>query len=86
MSTNAEFCLKHGAELPYDASDKWWASDGMPAPKADDWAHAAARGVLADLEDRRGIKWELEKVDEETRVEIIQSIAAIIRLASKEQS
>lgn len=71
----AERTLAHGVRFPYDAD----------APRRQglviDWAHAAALGVLADLLDRRGVKWELEKVDPETRVEIVRSLAAIIRLA-----
>lgn len=75
--------LKHGAEFPYDAGSDFW-EDRVPSPKpADDWAHAAARGVLADLLDRRGIKWALddENIDYATRAEIVQSLAAIIRQA-----
>lgn len=73
--------LQHGAEFPYDAGADFW-EDRAPTPQpATDWAHAAARGVLADLLDRRGIKWELEKVDYDVRVELTHSMAAIIRQA-----
>lgn len=73
--------LKHGADFPYDAgADFWEDRERNPSP-ATDWAHAAARGVLADLTDRRGIKWELEKVDHDVRVELVQSVATIIRQA-----
>lgn len=50
----------------------------MPPPPTD-WAHAAARGVLADLLDRKGIKHGFTDVEEDTRVEIVQSLAEIIR-------
>ena len=74
--------LQHGAEFPYDAPDKWWRDDGdLPPPPADDWAHAAARGVLANLSDRRGIKQELNSVDEDVRVQLVADLAAIIRAA-----
>ena len=63
--------LEHGAKFPYDG-------DGP----AIDWAHAAARGVLADLCDRRGVKHELREVDDDVRVELVASIAAIIRAAA----
>lgn len=86
MDVNAQIALNHGAEFPYDASDGWWDSDAAFAPPAVDWAHRAARGVMADLKARRGIKWELEKVDEETRVEIVRALAEIIRVAQKEES
>lgn len=70
--------LDQGAKYPYDDGDS-----NLTPPPAIDWAHAAARGVLADLLDRRGIKGSLdnEEIDHETRVEIVQSLAAIIRLA-----
>lgn len=40
-----------------------------------------ARGVVADLQDRRAIKWGFGDIDEEIRVEIISSLADIIRAA-----
>ena len=78
--TIAQHRPEHGAEFPYDGKDQK-GSEIHPAIPATDWAHAAARGVLADLCDRRGIKWELAKVDEETRIELTASMAEIIRLA-----
>ena len=78
----ALYALRHGAEHPYDAPDTWREKDAAePPPMAVDWAHAAARGILADLNGRRGIKWELAEVEEETRVELTASLAAIIRIA-----
>ncbi|RMT37171.1 hypothetical protein ALP50_200248 [Pseudomonas syringae pv. spinaceae] len=75
---SAKSSLEMGAEFPYDDSD-------TPSP-AVDWAHAAARGVLADLGDRRGVGQELEQVDDETRVELVQAVAEIIRLAHQTNS
>jgi hypothetical protein len=69
-----ETTLKHGQEFPYDES----------AGPSKDWAHAAARGVIADLADRRGIKNGFYDVDEDIREEIVASLAEIIRLAHKE--
>jgi hypothetical protein len=86
MSTNAERCLKHGAEYPYDASDEWRESEDENPPAAADWAHAAARGVIADLSDRGAIDNALGHIDEETRVEIVQSLAAIIRVAAEKRA
>lgn len=77
----AKHRLEHGARYPYDAGADFWEDRTKELPPATDWAHAAARGVLADLLDRRGIKWELEKVDHEVRAELTQSMAEIIRLA-----
>ena len=72
--------LEHGAQYPYDGTFE----ENSPPTPATDWAHAAARGVLADLSDRRGIKWELDKVEHDVRVELVNSVAAIIRLAHAE--
>jgi hypothetical protein len=74
--------LELGANFPYDAGADFWEDRNPKPPPATDWAHAAARGVLADLLDRRGIKWELEKVDHDVRTELTQSLAEIIRLAN----
>ncbi|HGY9634365.1 hypothetical protein ACLPJG_26655 [Pseudomonas aeruginosa] len=75
--------LEMGEKFPYD--DFPDDDSAMPSP-AVDWAHAAARGVLADLEGRRGVGQELEQVDDETRVELVQSVAEIIRLAHQTKS
>lgn len=60
-----------GNLYPYDGDKK----------QKPDWAHKAARGVIADLCDRRGIKWGFNDVDEDVRVEIVESLAEIIRVA-----
>lgn len=73
-----------GQKYPYDATDAWWSADAENPPPADDWAHSAARAVLADLTDRRGIKHELEGIDEEIRAEIVQALAAVIRYSHEE--
>ena len=77
-----EIRLKSGKEFPYDAPDEWWQTAGdPPPPPPKDWAVAAARGVIADLQDRRGIKWGFDNIDQETRAEIVNSLADIIRTA-----
>lgn len=73
--------IEHGAEFPFDAPDSFWeVADSQPPPAKDD-AYRAARGVLADLQDRGGIKYGFEGIDEETRIEIVESLASIIRQA-----
>ena len=67
--------LKHGAVYPY--------AQGYEIRDA---ADAAAMGIAVDLCDRRGIKWEMGKVDDEVRHEIIHAHAAIIREAMKNGS
>ena len=80
--TMAQRALDLGNERPYDAPDDWWDQDIRKAPPAPvDWAHTAARAIIYDLGDRRGIKNEIEQVDEETRVELVASMAEIIRAA-----
>lgn len=73
--------LEQGARYPYDATDNWWKDAGVAAPPAADWAHHAARGIMADLTDRRGIKYSFDNIDEDVRIEIVTSLAEIIRIA-----
>ena len=79
MMDIAKHTLTRGTNYPYDAPDDWTFDDG-PLP-ASDWAHVAARGVIADLCDRGGIKHGFNNIDEEIRVEIVSSLASIIRAA-----
>jgi hypothetical protein len=81
MSEYAAKRLRMGSEYPYDASDEFWEDGIIKAPEEVDWAHFAARGVIADLMDRRAIKRGFERVDEEIRREIVESLADIIRTA-----
>lgn len=77
----AKFAISHGNKFPYDAPDSWWEKGkGNPFPDAD-YAEKAARGILADLCDRRGIKQGFVDIDEEIRLQIVQNMAAIIRAA-----
>jgi hypothetical protein len=79
--SDAEIHIEHGNKYPYDAPDSWWQkSDGNPPPPADK-AHAAARGIISDLKDRRDIKHQFDNVDEEVRSELVETHAAIIRTA-----
>jgi hypothetical protein len=77
-----DISLKHGDRFPYDVPDSWEdGENGETLFPAQDWAHRAARGVIADLSDRRDIKRGFEQVDEEIRAEIVTSLADIIRAA-----
>lgn len=76
--TGAQISLKFSDDYPYEIDlDENPEADLKPS----DWAHRAARGVLADLCDRRGIKWELQKVDMDTRKDMVSAMSEIIRLA-----
>jgi hypothetical protein len=77
---NAKLCLKRGDRHPYDDPNRY-NDDGIPPVPAHDWAHRAARGILEDLGDRRGIKHELEMIDDDVRIELTESLAEIIRQA-----
>jgi len=93
----ARIRVEQGAESPYDAPDNWRinsmgakvdSSFDLPStlpspPPATDWAHAAARGVMAELSDRTGIKNHLNVVEESVRVELVEALADIIRHADK---
>ena len=77
-------CLYRASMWPYDAPDSWITSDGdTPPPIAEKWSIAAARAIIYNLLDRRGIKQELQwyKIDEDVRAEIIKTIAMIIDMA-----
>lgn len=80
---SAKSDISHGNRFPFDASNDWWHSSGGKPPKPADWAHAAARGIIKNLQGRQGIKHELQeqKIDEETRKEIVETLAEIIRTA-----
>jgi hypothetical protein len=83
---DAKHRLEMGEQFPYDGGEGFWEDENgtAKAPPSEDWIHRAARGVLADLTDRRGIKHELEQVDHDVRADIVASIREIIRLAHEE--
>ena len=79
--TDAKHHLKGGADHPFDQTDE--EEERGTCKPATDWAHAAARGVIHNLCDRRKIKWGFDDIDEEVRIEIVESLAEIIREAAK---
>ena len=80
MIDHAERSFDIGNKWPYDAPARWEST--MPLPPVD-WAHQAARGILYDLGDRGGIKHAFRDIDEDVRVDIVEAMAAIIRVAHK---
>jgi hypothetical protein len=74
-----------GNQYPYDAPDGWREDDDAVPPPPKDWAHSAARGIIADLCDRRGTKQEFRGISEEVRADIVESLAAIIRVSYEER-
>lgn len=79
--------LLHGDRFPYDhlQDEDWDGKDGEKLFPPVDWAHRAARGVIANLLDRRTVKWALEDVDADVRQEMIATLAQIIRDAHDAQ-
>jgi hypothetical protein len=69
----AQISYRIGNLYPYDDTQ-----DGVPDPH---WTVMAARGVLADLQDRQGIKHGFVNVDCDIRAEIVARLAEIILLA-----
>lgn len=83
---SVKWSIRMGSEYPFDAPNSWWYVDGAEGgepPPAESWAHVAARGIIANLSDRRGIKQELQvtQIDEDVRIEIVNTIAMIIGVA-----
>lgn len=72
----AQRTLAHSAKFPYVE---------MPSAPLDA-AERAALAICYDLCDRRGIKREMEDVDDDTRRVIVAQMAAIIRLARQSES
>jgi hypothetical protein len=86
--------LQRADRVPFDSSDEWydiaaWAEEDEETnpPPAKDWAHRAARGIVEELSDDRGTALETafhrERVDEGTRIELVEVIAEVIRQAYK---
>lgn len=79
MTTEAKRMLDIGARFPFDATDEWRNSEGVEPPPPADWAHAAARGILADLTDHQDLVDQLGNLAEDVRAELTVEIARIIR-------
>lgn len=80
----AEFSLNHGRDFPFDAGEVWWNGKGDNPPAAVDRSHAAARGIFADLTDRRGIKQTLNELSHPTRAALVKQVAHVIRSTPQE--
>lgn len=68
----AKDLLEFGVKYPYDADDSGATRQG-------DWADKVARGIIADLTDRRDIKHGFNRVDHDIRCEIVETLASIVR-------
>lgn len=73
-----ESAIRRANEFPYDGYD----DDGeIAALQHTGWPETAARAIIGDLSDRRGIKHGFDNIDFEIRQEIVAHLAAIIRYA-----
>ena len=84
---DARQSLHSGEHYPFDAPDEWiemYSASRLP-PEAKDYAHRAARGIVANLMDRRGVKNGFNRIDEDMRIDIVEDIAAIVREAVKDE-
>ena len=70
--------IGQGRKWPYDNPVEEWGERG--GVLAETWEVAAARGIINNLLDRRGIKQELarDRIDLDVRQEIVAAIAMII--------
>ncbi|MGP8432922.1 hypothetical protein ACT2FY_38530 [Paraburkholderia fungorum] len=94
LAEMAVTALARGDERPFDASQAWheenWHRDPAASPPpAEDWAHRAARGIVKELSDDHGVRLEeafhLERISEEDRRAIIETMTVIIRQAWRER-
>lgn len=81
---NADWIIKHGNKFAYDRMDN---DDDHSTRSGTHWSIIAARAVLSDLGDRRGVGHELDAVDEDIREEMVVALAEVIALteANREQ-
>jgi hypothetical protein len=73
--------IERGECFPFDGSDEFWSSDiSVPPAPSRDWIHVAARGIMADVTDRRGIKQAFQVCDwlEADRVKLVNDLCEII--------
>lgn len=78
--------LNSGMRYPFDAEER--GADDPILPEPGDWAMRAARGIIDDFDDRGAAMNEAfhpEKIELETRIEIIDVMAAIMREALRRE-
>ena len=83
----AQWMLEHGDNVPFDPH-RPAGEDDLLVPDYGDWAVRAARGIIAEYSDRGAEFNEAfhpERVAEDTRIEIIDIMAAIIREALRQE-
>jgi len=90
LEQHARQQLAYGDTAPFDdalSGEQAFNCDGNPVTLDQDWAVRAARGIIANFEDRGASFNEAfhpEKINHETRLEIVEVMAAVIREALKQ--
>lgn len=81
---NTDAILNRASDFPYDAPDRWQEGRDMrKAPRAQDWAHLAARGILTYLTEQNAIGDYFACLPEAARKDMTESISQIIRAAER---
>jgi len=78
--------LREGRRAPFDGD--YPEDEDVILPEPGDWAIRAARGIIDDFDDRGAAMndaFHIEKIDHETRIEIIDVMAAIMREALRRE-
>jgi hypothetical protein len=82
--TRAQRRLLQSELSPFDASDAWRTNGNRDdPPKAKNWAHAAARACIAELQERQGIAPAFDGISEVNRSELVHTLSQIIRAAQE---
>lgn len=76
QETAAQMALSHGAEFPFDQVRV--PENALPSPPSD-VAVTIARGMFADLTDRRGIRQELDACDDAACLSLFRLSVEVIR-------
>lgn len=78
--------LRGGSKAPFDAD--YSGEEDAILPDPGDWAMRAARAIIDDFDDRAAAlneAFHIEKIEHETRIEIIDVMAAIMREALRQE-
>lgn len=70
-----------GNAYPYDAPDNWWRNTTAREIPPRNWAHAAARGVMAELRTDPNDIHRIQDADQIARDRLVHMLELIIRAA-----
>ena len=82
LINRAQVALRYGAQMPVDIDiPREMDPDDFKPPRCGDWALRAARGVVAEMQGRVGIKEVVAESDPEQIKDFLKVVAEIIRVA-----